>query len=66
MVSAVDRSALITGANTGLGKDLARQLAMRGDFSKIYLACRDPEKARPQRRLHPRDPRAPRRCGHTG
>lgn len=45
MVSARPKSALITGANTGLGKDLARQLALRGDFSKIYLGCRNPAKA---------------------
>jgi NAD(P)-dependent dehydrogenase (short-subunit alcohol dehydrogenase family) len=45
MVSALHKSALITGANTGLGKELARQLALRGDFSKIYLACRNPAKA---------------------
>jgi NAD(P)-dependent dehydrogenase (short-subunit alcohol dehydrogenase family) len=45
MGSALQKSALITGANTGLGKDLARQLALRGDFGKIYLACRNPAKA---------------------
>lgn len=39
------QSVLITGANTGLGKDLARQLALRDDFDTIYLACRDPAKA---------------------
>jgi NAD(P)-dependent dehydrogenase (short-subunit alcohol dehydrogenase family) len=39
------KSALITGANTGLGKDLARQLALREDFDRIYLGCRNPEKA---------------------
>jgi NAD(P)-dependent dehydrogenase (short-subunit alcohol dehydrogenase family) len=36
---------LITGANTGLGKDVARQLAMRDDVDIIYLACRDEAKA---------------------
>ena len=36
---------LITGANTGLGKDVARQLAMRDDVDVIYLACRDEAKA---------------------
>ena len=39
------KSALITGANTGLGKDVARQLALRGDFDRIYLGCRNPDKA---------------------
>ena len=36
---------LITGANTGLGKDVARQLALRADVDCIYLACRDAAKA---------------------
>ncbi len=45
MMPAHHKSALITGANTGLGKDLARQLALRGDCDKIYLACRNPAKA---------------------
>lgn len=40
------KSVLITGANSGLGKDLARQLALRDDFGVIYLACRKPAKAR--------------------
>lgn len=46
MVHPQRRAALITGANTGLGKDLARQLALRDDFDTIYLACRNPAKAR--------------------
>jgi NAD(P)-dependent dehydrogenase (short-subunit alcohol dehydrogenase family) len=37
---------LITGANAGLGKDAARQLALRDDVGTIYLACRDEAKAR--------------------
>jgi NAD(P)-dependent dehydrogenase (short-subunit alcohol dehydrogenase family) len=36
---------LITGANTGLGKDVARQLALRPDFERIYLGCRNSAKA---------------------
>jgi NAD(P)-dependent dehydrogenase (short-subunit alcohol dehydrogenase family) len=32
---------LITGANVGLGKEVARQLAVTGDFDRIYLACRN-------------------------
>jgi len=31
--------------HTGLGKELARQLALRGDFDRIYLGCRNPAKA---------------------
>jgi NAD(P)-dependent dehydrogenase (short-subunit alcohol dehydrogenase family) len=36
---------LITGANAGLGKDVARQLAILGKFGTIYLACRNKAKA---------------------
>lgn len=36
---------LVTGANTGLGKEAARQLAMRSDVGCVYLACRNDEKA---------------------
>ena len=39
------RSVLITGANAGIGKDVARQLALREDVGKVYLACRNPAKA---------------------
>ncbi len=37
--------ALITGANTGIGKDVARQLGLLGSTEKIYLACRNESKA---------------------
>ncbi len=40
------RTALITGANVGIGKETARQLAVTGRYSKIYLACRNRARAR--------------------
>ncbi|MEM9723552.1 MAG: SDR family NAD(P)-dependent oxidoreductase [Bacteroidota bacterium] len=36
---------MITGANAGIGKDTARQLALIPDTEKIYLACRNKPKA---------------------
>ncbi len=36
---------MITGANAGIGKDTARQLALIENTEKIYLACRNPSKA---------------------
>ena len=36
---------LITGANSGLGKECARKLALQGGVEKIYLACRNEDKA---------------------
>ena len=37
---------MITGANAGIGKETARQLALNKETEKIYLACRNPEKAK--------------------
>ncbi len=39
------KSVLITGANVGLGKECARQLALQDGIEKIYLACRNKERA---------------------
>jgi len=36
---------LITGANAGLGKESARKMAMKTGVEKIYLGCRNEEKA---------------------
>jgi len=41
----MNKSILITGANGGLGKESARQLAMINGTERIYLACRNLTKA---------------------
>ncbi len=41
----MNKSILITGANAGLGKEAARQLGLIKGIEKIYLACRNEEKA---------------------
>jgi NAD(P)-dependent dehydrogenase (short-subunit alcohol dehydrogenase family) len=41
----MNKSILITGANSGLGKESARQLALIDGTEKIYLACRNLGKA---------------------
>ena len=37
---------MVTGANAGIGKDTARQLALLDTTEKVYLACRSEEKAK--------------------
>lgn len=39
------KQVMITGANAGLGLESARQLALQDGVDKIYLACRNGEKA---------------------
>src|SRR5579859_1962400 len=39
------KTVLITGANAGIGKDVARQLALRPEIARIYLACRNAGRA---------------------
>ena len=40
------KTVLITGANSGLGKECARQLALQDGIEKIYLGCRNEERAK--------------------
>ena len=37
----VGKTAVVTGADKGLGKEIAKQLALKG--SKVVMACRDME-----------------------
>src|SRR5579871_1235372 len=41
----MNESILITGANIGLGKDTARQLALKKETKKVILFCRNQVKA---------------------
>ena len=42
---ASSNAVLITGANSGIGKEIARQFAESGSFDTVYLACRNNAKA---------------------
>lgn len=41
---------LVTGANAGIGKETARQLAQRAGIERIYLGARNEERAREAKR----------------
>jgi NAD(P)-dependent dehydrogenase (short-subunit alcohol dehydrogenase family) len=40
------KTVLITGANVGLGKETARQLASRPEIARVYMACRNRDRAK--------------------
>lgn len=42
----MNKTIIVTGANAGLGKEAAKQLALKNETEKIYLACRNESKAK--------------------
>ena len=60
-----DRTALVTGANSGLGLEAAAQLAEEG-WGTVILACRTVEKAETAPSRSPISPRATPRLFQAG
>ena len=46
MSTTPQETVLITGANVGLGKEIARQMALRPEIARVYMACRNRDKAK--------------------
>src|SRR6201996_9315748 len=46
MSTTPEKTVLITGANVGIGKEIARQMALRPEIARIYMACRNRDKAK--------------------
>ncbi|UTW65450.1 SDR family NAD(P)-dependent oxidoreductase [bacterium SCSIO 12643] len=46
----MNKSIMITGANAGIGKETAKQLALKKSTERIVLACRNPTKAEAAKR----------------
>lgn len=46
MSTTPQETVLITGANVGLGKEIARQMALRPEIAHVYMACRNRDKAK--------------------
>lgn len=46
-IKADDKVVIVTGANTGIGLETARDLANRG--ARVYMACRDMKKCEKER-----------------